>query len=93
MATLVQDLENFPWGKVIKVHDIGPYVLVEYVQQGITNSPTNGEIFFAGYIHCESVSQSWCSLEEALIGLIVLAKIGPNASAATALICRGLGIE
>lgn len=93
MSTLKEDLRRFPWGTITQKHVLGQYTLIEYVQEGVSNSKENGQTFFSGYIDGKSVHESWGSLEAGIIGLIVRAKLGMNQSAAVAHICRGIGIE
>ena len=93
MSNLEDDARNFWLGPVTKVHTLGRYALLEYVQKDISNSDSNGQTFFTGYIDGKGVHESWSSIEAGIIGVIIRDKLGMNQSAATAMIFRGLGIE
>ena len=50
----------FMWGAVRKIHDIGPYCLVEYVDQ-------DNETRFHIYVNGQTTSTSCLTMDEALI--------------------------
>lgn len=51
---------RFTWGKVIKIHNIGPYTFVEHVDSA-------GKIHFSVYVDGKSTNTSTYTLDGALI--------------------------
>ena len=58
--------EKFPWGRIVEEHEIGPYKILEY-----TDKETGETLFHSG-------NESWSTLDEALVGVIVKRNLGPN---------------
>lgn len=63
--------QDFPWGQVVKIHNIGEYQIIEYINSG-------GEFSFHTYINYESTSRSYETLEKAITGVIVYKYDGAN---------------
>lgn len=77
--------EKFPWGRIIKDHDIGIYTIREYhprQRRGVEVLPSidETETQYHGYIDGKDTHESWVTLEDAMVGLIVRRMIGPNNS-------------
>lgn len=77
---------TFPWGQIVKDHEIGHYTIREYhprqrkggeVLRQIDQTVTQ----FHGYINGKDVHESWNSLEDAMAGLIVRRLVGASHSA------------
>lgn len=84
-------VDEYSWlGEVVKLHEIGPYHIVEYWQQPAVNSEDK-TIYraFGGYINGHKTSHSFGSLDECLVGLITMKHEGPNSQAGRYFI-RGL---
>ena len=70
--------ESFTWGKVVAVHRLGDYQIVQYVPRQASNvsaedyaaeraqRPTN----FSGHVGGDPIGRSWHTLEQAIIGTI-----------------------
>jgi hypothetical protein len=87
--------DRFPWGHVVADHQIGPYTLREYyprVVDGVevTQMIDNSKTMFHGYIDGKDAHESWNSLEEAMVGLIVRRFLGANSSAVSHHFMAGL---
>ena len=87
---------NFWLGTVIEVHILGTYAVVEYDSKRPANADKHwkSERLFAGFFKSDapsgrvrdangwqSVSQSWQSLEAAIVGTIAFKALGPNTQA------------
>jgi len=76
----------FSWGEFSKIHTIGEYDIVEFhpfKRNGarITSQPDFGTVNFHGYLNGKDVSQSWRSIDAALVGLIAYNHDGANSQA------------
>ena len=82
----VKNGNPFTWGKVIEIHEIGEYSIIEYYSRDLNGSgpPYNYESIpsFHGYINGKSTSRSYGSLDEALVGVIGYKHDGSNSQAA-----------
>lgn len=67
--------ETFVWGKILKVHTIGEYQIIEYINR------LDNERKFAGYIDYDDVCRSYSSLDAALAGVIAIKYEGLNGKA------------
>lgn len=68
--------ERFGWlGRVITVHEIGRYSLVEYADK------KTGASRFGGVIDGEPTSHSYETIEHGMVGCVAMAAEGPNGSA------------
>jgi hypothetical protein len=67
--------KSFSWGKVIKVHVIGEYQIIEY------ETKINKDINFHPYINFCDIGHSYYTLDEALIGVIAYKYDGANSQA------------
>jgi len=83
MPRLVRD---FPWGPIERVHEIGEYQIVEYHPQVFKNCCGTGKHHdytqFHPYRDGKSDGNSYCSLDDALIGVIARKYDGINSQAA-----------
>lgn len=57
---------RFTWGKIIRIHDIGPYTIVEYTRKAISN-PALNEVRHHAYVDGEDTCNSAFSLDGALL--------------------------
>lgn len=68
--------KEFTWGNVIKIHCIGEYQIVEYIDK------RDKKTFYHGYINYNDINRSYLSLDSALIGCIGYKHEGGNGRAA-----------
>ena len=68
--------EEFTWGKVIDIHCIGEYQIVEYIDK------RDKKTYYHGYINYIDTNHSYLSLDSALIGCIGYKHEGGNGRAA-----------
>lgn len=65
----IKDLENkFTWGKIIKIHTIGNFQIVEYEDQ------EENKILYHVYVNFDDMNISYYDLESALIFAIAYNK-------------------
>ncbi len=67
-------IKEYHWGKVIKIHCVGEYQIVE--------ASENDEIHWHGYINYKDINTSYSSLDAALVGCIGYKYEGGNGKAA-----------
>lgn len=84
---LAPDGRVFPWGPIDAIHCVGPYAIVEYREDRSTFTPASswqnhGRTLFAPYLDGRSVSESFLSLDSALVGAVAYRREGPNSQAA-----------
>lgn len=60
---------EFPWGSIQRSHEIGPYEIVEYIE--------DGETHFHPFIDGRDTNYSYPTLEDAMAGCIELRIAGP----------------
>lgn len=65
--------KSFSWGKIIKVHVVGEYQIIEYKEKGEDES-----IWFHPYINFVDKFEAYETLDEALTGVIIKKYEGPN---------------
>ena len=75
---------EYQWGKVVKIHCVGEYQVVEATK--------DNETHWHGYINYEDTNTGYCSLESALVGCIGRKYEGGNGKAAM-YFCKMIGIE
>ena len=63
---------RFTWGRVVTIHDIGRYTLVEYVSQSSEKPPV---VYFHSYVDGKTTHSSHTSLESGLIYAIAVGAI------------------
>ena len=68
--------DEYSWGKVIKVHCIGEYQIVESIKNN------ESKTHYHGYINYIDTNTSYSSLDSALIGCIGIKYEGGNGRAA-----------
>lgn len=88
-------MDKFTWGRVINRHEVGPYEIVEYHPHEIGSSARprsvdTSKVHFHGYIDGNDTHESWVSLDDALVGMIVRRHAGPNCHAVVAHFMAGL---
>jgi hypothetical protein len=66
---------RFVWGRIVKVHTVGEYQIIEYVDR---HSNKNR---FSGYINYDDLCRSYESLDAALAGVIAIKYEGLNGKA------------
>jgi hypothetical protein len=80
------DGQEFPWGPIDQVHEIGPYQIVEYrhdmSRTTARDYSDHGRGQFHPFIDGKDTSQSFDSLDAALVGAIAYRHEGPDGSAA-----------
>lgn len=87
--------KKFHWGLVVADHNIGPYTIREYHPgklDGVTilSEPNMDITEFHGYIDGKDTHESWSSLDDALVGLIVKRTAGLNKSVIASHFMAGL---
>lgn len=73
--------DKFHWGRIVKDHAIGTYVIREYhphLRDGktVTREIDTSTTEFHGYIDGKDTHESWATLEDAMAGLIVRRIVG-----------------
>ena len=79
-------MKKFPWGKIIRTHEIGEYLIHEYHPNIYVNSCSIGKVdetktSFHPFIGMKDTNHSYSSLDSALIGAICLKHDGINTHA------------
>ncbi len=79
--------EDFVWGPIVEVHEVGDYQIVEYNPQIFYRCSGTGKYdfdrtLFHPYINYNDTGHSYKSLDQALIGTIALKHDGLNSQAA-----------
>ena len=75
--------ERFNWGVVIARFDVEPYTILKYHPYAVSpvndqRSPEMDTVLYHGYLDGKDCHESWASLDDALAGLIVRRRLGPN---------------
>ena len=84
MAAVSEDLKKrFPWGFVIEIMEIGPYIVRAFHPEKFKNNRGTGVndtdvIHYHGYIDGKDCNESWLTLDDALAGMIVRRNVGLN---------------
>jgi hypothetical protein len=79
---------QFTWGTILKVHDFGPYTIVEYTDR------SRGDILFHVYVDGKSTSNSSSTLEGAILLAIARKNLEPNTARFMAMgACKLLGVK
>ena len=76
---------EYHWGKVLEIHCIGEYQIVEAIKD-------DGKVHYHGYINYKDTNTSYCSLDSALVGCIGRKHEGGNGKAAM-YFCKMIGME
>ena len=77
---------RFGWGQVICVHTVGEYDIIEYIpnqSSNVADEDYDSSPCFHPYVDGCDISQSFHSLDQALVGAIAYKAEGPNGRAAT----------
>jgi len=90
------NVKDFPWGKIVKIHEIGEYMILEYhpritVGCVVTNDLTDATEFHP-YINGKDTNTSYKSLDHAMVGAIAIKHEGGN-TRADVYFCRMIGIK
>lgn len=64
--------KRFPWGRVIEDHAIGRFTIREY------HNKNSDFVLFHGFVDGKDAHESWLTIEDAIVGLIVLSIAGLN---------------
>jgi len=84
MAAVPEDLRKpFPWGLVIEIMEIGPYIVRAFHPEKFESNRGMGfndtdVIHYHGYIDGKDCHESWMTLDDALAGMIVRRNVGLN---------------
>ena len=81
-----KEIENFAWGKVVKVHSIGDIDIIEYFDRMRKGSTITKEIdyntkCFHPYLKGKDTNNSYESLDQAIIGVLCTKYEGANSRA------------
>jgi len=85
MSVVSEELrKKFPWGFVIEDMHIGPYTVRAFHPKKYKTNRSTGEndtdvIHYHGYIDDQDCNESWLTLDDALLGMIVRRNLGLNA--------------
>lgn len=84
--------DEFPWGPIQHVHEVGRYQIVEYLRdnsrltvaddQVDDATVAHGQPRFAAYVDGRRTTRSWTTLERALLGAVDYAHNGLNSRGA-----------
>lgn len=79
----MSDINNFHWGKVLKVHEIGEYQIIEYDRFDLNSMPlkVTGNIRFQTFINHIDTCHSFKTLDEAIVFAIAKKNEGLNGNA------------
>jgi hypothetical protein len=91
-TTDLEELKNgapYTWGKLIKIHEIGDYAIVEALWYDRTNKVS--EVKYHSYVNKKCTGHAFSSLDEALIYAISYKYDGLNTKA-DLYFCRSVGI-
>jgi len=95
-AITQNDINRFPWGRVLKVHEVGDIAVVEYAERKVVNTAVTktetGKSNFHPFVAGNDCHESYGSLEKAILGAIVKRHLGENQWPFLEGICRALGI-
>ena len=76
----------FPWGLIIEDIEVGPYTVrsfhpEKFDQNGYGSGFNRTDVIhYHGYIDGKSCNESWLTLDDALVGMIVRRNVGVNCS-------------
>ena len=84
---------GFTWGKLVKIHHIGDYDIVEYYPRvnGRTNTYED-DVMFHPFVNGRDTCHTMPTLDAAIVEAIAYKAEGPN-SQATFYFCRMVGIN
>jgi hypothetical protein len=86
---LSQRIAHFPWGKIVHVHTIGDYTIVEY-----SDKLNPSRILFHPFVSTDDLNRSVQSLDAALIVAIAFkAEGGDRNSQAAHYFAKMIGLE
>lgn len=64
--------EEFTWGEVVKIHEIGAYSVVEFIDNA------RNKTLFHPYVEERDLHHSFLTLDEAIINAVAFNKCGIN---------------
>lgn len=74
MATIAPNGQPYPWGKIVAIHRLGEYEIVEATDR-------DGRLHFHPYINGEDLSRSSSTLERSIVDAIAVRFDGCNTRA------------
>ena len=84
----------FVWGKIVKIHDVGRYTIVEHDDYPATNANRESERSFYVYVNGKDTHTSAPTMEQALLHAIAEAFAGHSAAHHAAFYAgKVLGVE
>ena len=83
--------DMFPWGRIVAVHTIGDYEIIEYLARKSDGCTLTTELTDTHMFHVNGQSCDFPSLDYALIGAIAM-KYNGNDTHATYYACKMLGL-
>jgi hypothetical protein len=75
------ELDMFTWGRVIAIHNIGEYRIIEHLERAHEGSSLTTEVSDVHCFHVDGINISSYSLDEALVSAISYKYTGPNSQA------------
>lgn len=72
--------QGYTWGPIIQVHQIGPYVILEYTPR-VTGSARYEGVSFHAFVDGGDTNHSFNTLDAALAGAMAYRAEGPNSRA------------
>ena len=80
---MIEPMHKFSWGQPLTDEVIGPYTVRAFHPRKVEGSRVTTEIdrttiHHHGYIDGKDCNESWLTLDEALVGMIVRRSLGPN---------------
>lgn len=79
----MDSIDNLHWGKILKIHEIGEYQIVEFDSFELNSIPleTTGDIRFHPFINHTDTCHTFKTLDEAIIFAIAKKNEGLNGNA------------
>lgn len=85
---------TFIWGRVVKIHEISRYTILEYEERVLNGKESTGRVLFHPYVNDEDLHTSCTSLESAIVHAIAIAVLGPYRGTWMAMAaCKLLGLN
>lgn len=84
LLTAIKEGQLFIWGEAIKLHEVGPYSILEFhpwQSRGISSypcTPDRGVIRFHAWVNSADTHHGFSSLDAALVGCVAYAHEGCN---------------
>ena len=87
------DGKRFPWGRIVQVHSVDVYDIVEFIWKDIKGGTTNGKRGFAVMVAGKDAGVSAPTLDGALLLAIAYKAEGGRSSQAGYYMAKMLGLE